>query len=524
MHILPLNIAQYSNKNNTGKISFGNSFALSSNTMFDEEERKGIFHFSNRYKETKKYNLSKADMVKLYRLNDEDYETVMNSIHKSPKREKALLDKKTKLSFTKSEDTYNGITDKRLGLLFSNGYGHYSRVHTSNDYGDLHVLREVSGTDNKTVSIFTDKSRFNENYYIKNSYIETMENPGDLKTTKTREISIKDSNSKLIMDYTYSKKYFQNSVCSEFNINGRKYGAKIDKDGKVTIRSGSKWEALDFSKALKVLPATANERESFMEALKIIPPQMFPDLRDTLEPFVRDVEKRKAVILPYFSDAVANVSEQNRKEFTDVLTTIMPHMLYDLSNTISKLTFSDKENDEKVYRDFSKKMWNVPENKRQVFIESLKSLSPEILLELKNSIKEIKFEKSESIFLYTPAVAANSMINLTIERLSEKNGLTDDGQLNEIFREEKAGSIKWLEEDSDGHIIKDVSMYNKGYLEPEEEIKEVIKSVCSLLWMEEYEDGRVNDEGKRLLLNFFPETVSYIVSAFELNGARPAVQ
>ena len=138
--------------------------------------------------------------------------------------------------------------------------------------------------------------------------------------------------------------------------------------------------------------------------------------------------------------------------------------------------------------------------------------------------KEIKFEKSESIFLYTPAVAANSMINLTIERLSEKNGLTDDGQLNEIFREEKAGFIKWLEEDSDGHIIKDVSMYNKGYLEPEEEIKEVIKSVCSLLWMEEYEDGRVNDEGKRLLLNFFPETVSYIVSAFELNGARPAVQ
>ena len=109
-------------------------------------------------------------MVKLYRLNDEDYETVMNSIHKSPKREKALLDKKTKLSFTKSEDTYNGITDKRLGLLFSNGYGHYSRVHTSNDYGDLHVLREVSGTDNKTVSIFTDKSRFNENYYIKNSF------------------------------------------------------------------------------------------------------------------------------------------------------------------------------------------------------------------------------------------------------------------------------------------------------------------------------------------------------------------
>ena len=50
----------------------------------------------------------------------------------------------------------------------------------------------------------------------------------------------------------------------------------------------------------------------------------------------------------------------------------------------------------------------------------------------------------------------------------------------------------------------------------------MIKAVCNLLWMEEYEENRVNDEGKRLLLSFFPETVNFIVSNFELNAAHRA--
>lgn len=148
---------------------------------------------------------------------------------------------------------------------------------------------------------------------------------------------------------------------------------------------------------------------------------------------------------------------------------------------------------------------------------------------LKNAIKDIKIEKTKTIFLYTPVAAANSMIDLTIERLCRKSGLTGgeynngDEQLNEIFQEEKENFIKWLEEDSDGHLKKDKQTYIKEHLKPEEEIKEVIKAVCSLLWLEEYDANRADDENKRLLLNFFPETVNYIISAFGLNGARAAV-
>ena len=261
----------------------------------------------------------------------------------------------------------------------------------------------------------------------------------------------------------------------------------------------------------------------------MLPPQMFPDLGDTLAPFVKDAKERKEAVLPYFADTIANIPEQNRKEFANVLKTIMPHMLYDLSNTISNLT-GNKEHDEEVYSAFSKKMWNVPEKKRKVFIESLKSLSPAMRSELRNTIKDIKIEKTKTMFLYTPVAAANSMIDLTIERLCAKSGLTGDKyndgdeQLKEIFQEEKARFIEWLKQDSDGHLKKDEKSYIKEHLQPEEEIAEVIKAVSSLLWMEEYDANRADDEGKRLLLNFFPETVSCIVSAFELNGARPAAR
>ncbi len=40
--------------------------------------------------------------------------------------------------------------------------------------------------------------------------------------------------------------------------------------------------------------------------------------------------------------------------------------------------------------------------------------------------------------------------------------------------------------------------------------------------MEEYEDNSANDEHMRILLNFFPETVNFIISQFELNKAKAA--
>lgn len=527
MHILPLNTVRNFNKNSVNNVSFGNAAAIPLGVIFNEG--RNTLHFSDRYQEIKKFNPDKKSQIALRRLDDEDYEIVRKTVVKNSKREEALLKKNSRLSFSKSTDSFNGITDKKLGLSFSNGYGFESITNTSNDHGDLHVLRETSGVNGRYETKFTDKSRFNENYFVENSYSEIMENPGNLKTTKSREISIRDEKTKLILDYAYSKKYFQNSNCSEFNVNGRKYGVKIDDDGKVVVRSGSKWEAFDFSKALKLLAETPNEKESFMEALKMLPPQMFPDLGDTLAPFVKDAKERKEAVLPYFADTIANIPEQNRKEFANVLKTIMPHMLYDLSNTISNLT-GNKEHDEEVYSAFSKKMWNVPEKKRKVFIESLKSLSPAMRSELRNTIKDIKIEKTKTMFLFTPVAAANSMIDLTIERLCAKSGLTGDKyndgdeQLKEIFQEEKARFIEWLKQDSDGHLKKDEKSYIKEHLRPEEEIAEVIKAVSSLLWMEEYDANRADDEGKRLLLNFFPETVSCIVSAFELNGARPAAR
>lgn len=413
-------ITTHFNNNNVNNLSFKASFALPSKVAF-EDDRRDIFYFSNRYKEIKKYNPNKASIIRLLRLNDEEYSTVMKSIQDFPKRENALLLRKATFDFEKSAYTYNGITDKILGLSFSDAYGFYNMHNASNDAKDMHISRETSNIDGKTVTKFVDKSRFNEDYFINNSYTETLDYSHNCKTADERKISIKDRDYNPILNYEYSRKHFENPKQSEdyyeINVNGRIYRTMADGCGKIIITSGNKGKVLDFSKALETIPETRMEKESFIGALNMLPPQILLELNDTID-FILD----------------------------------------------------DK-NDKKLC-------------------------------------------------LYNPAVAANSMIDLTIERLSKQNSLDSDEELKEIFTEEREKFVSWLNNNSDGHLRKDAQSYTKDYLNPEDEILEVIKSVCNLLWMEKYEEGKADDEGKRLLLNFFPETVNFIVSRFELNSAR----
>ncbi len=504
MYTLPLNLAQNFNKNNVQNLSFSASFAFPSGVSF-KDDKKDIFNFSKRYEEIKKINPDKTSIIKLMRLDDEEYGSVLNAIYKFPKRERALLDKDSKLSFSKTKDTFNGITDKRLGLSFSNGYGFYNIVNTSNDYGDLHTSRESSYLQGKSIMNFTDKSRFNEDYFIENAYSKNTEHSNDFKTVETRNISIKGNKFYPILDYSYSKKHFKNSDHIEFNVNGRNYSAKINNDGKVTIRSGSKWGKLDFSKALELIPESGTEKEAFIGALKMLPPQVLFELNVTLKPFLKNAQERRELSLECFSDVIKQVPEENREAFVDALKTALPQMLAGLEYTLLDILFAQEDDDtDKNHDNFSGSMPDVPEGKRKIIIETLKTLPRETISELKDNISALNKKKNRSLRLLTPVTAADSMINLTIERLSDKNGLTNDKQLNKIFEEEKENFIKWLEEDSDGRIRKDAESYMKNNLKSEKELMEVIKSVCNLLWMEEYDENRVDDEGKRLLLNFFP--------------------
>lgn len=517
MYTFPLGLMNNINTNNMQKLSFGTSFALTSNT-FPKNEKGDIFNFSKRYEEIKKFNPDKMSTIKLLRLNDEEYAAVMDTIYKFPKREKALLDKSSKLNFSKTKDTFNGITNKRLGLTFSNGYGFHSIVNTSNDWGDLHVLRECSSSKGRSAMKFVDKSRFNEKYFIENSYSKKMKHLNDFRTVETRNISVNDNKLHSVLDYSYSKTYFQNSNFVEFSVNGRKYNAKIGNDGKGTIRSGSKWGKFDFSKALRLLPESEREKEVFINALKMLPPQILLELDETLKPLLKNAEKRYELSLECFLGAIKQVPEENRESFVNALKTALPQMLSGLDYTLSNLTFNE-EQDEKIYSDFSNLMHDVPANKRKIIIKTLKSLPQNTILELKDNISKLNNKRSRSLCLFSPSAAADSMINLTIERLVDKHSLTFDKELKEIFNSEKENFTEWLKENSEGHLIKLAQNYTKANLEPEEELMEIVKSVCNLLWMEEYDENKADDEGKRLLLNFFPETVSYIVSVFELNAA-----
>ena len=417
MHITTLNTVKRSN--NSDSLSFRASFALPPNVIFEDDNR-GIFRFSKRYEDIKKYNPNKSSVVQMLRLDNDEYDMVAAAIHKLPKSETALLKKESELGFNKTKYTFNGITDKKLGVSFSNGFGSCNISCASNDCGDLHTSRETSNMGAKNTTSFIDRSRFNKDYIIENAYKETIDFSGHCKTVKTRNISIKDSEFNPILDYAYSRWYVENSDYTEFDINGRTYRMRTNKDGKVAIASGNKGEVLDFSNAIEKFSENERQKETFIKALKLLPPQILLELNETLDALPESAKGR------------------------------------------------------------------------------------------------------DGLCLYNSTVAANSMINLTIKRLSDKYSLACDEEVKGIFKEEKDNFLKWLDEDSDGHIRKDAGMYKKEHLRPEEEIPEVIKAVCNLLWMEEYEENRVNDEGKRLLLNFFPETVNFIVSNFELNAAHRA--
>lgn len=420
MDIFPLDTAGFFDRRNVNDVKRSPFKTLGLNAKF-QDAKKGVFCFSKRYEEIKQYNPEKSSIAQLFLLDDDEYNTIIKVVRENPKRKNALLSKKSQMSFKKTKYTFNDITDKKLGLSFSDGLGFYNVTTTSNEYGDLFTLRETSGINKRSTTNFADKSRFNRNYIVENAYRETLDLSDGCKIAKTRKVSIKDRNFNPILDYAYAKKYTNNSDCTELNINGRVYKIKTNKDGKVIITSGTKGEVLDFSKAIKKYAGNDREKDAFVSALKLLPPQILLELNETLD----------------------NLSSNNGSN-------------------------------------------------------------------------------NNGLCLYNSIVAANSMIDLTVKRLCDKHSLDCDEKLKEIFQTEKGNFLKWLDEDSDGRIRKSAEMYKKNNLDSEDEIFEVIKSVCQLLWMEEYEEGKSNDEGKRLLLNFFPKTVNFIVSCFELNTARCA--
>ncbi len=122
--------------------------------------------------------------------------------------------------------------------------------------------------------------------------------------------------------------------------------------------------------------------------------------------------------------------------------------------------------------------------------------------------------------MYSPEITAKSILDSTVEFLSKRHLLFNNPKLIKTFESEKENFMDWLMYESDGHLRKGMNSYikNNSAEKPEDEIIEVIKSVSNMLWLEEYDESSANDEGARLLLSFFPETVAFIVSAFELNN------
>lgn len=410
MYISPLNYGVQLNR-----VSFKASdcVALPPNTTFLNDKK--TFGFSDKYKEIKKYNPVKSSIITLMRLNASDYDTMLHAIYKSAKRANALINKKSQLAVSKARDTYNGITDDKLGLTFSNGYGFYNIVKCSNEKGNLYTKREKSYADGAQITEFSDKSRFNEKYNIENKYLETTKSARPGEITRAREIEVKDSDLTPILMYSYSKKDFSGSERSKFNVNGKIYDAKISKDAKAVIISGQK---------------------------------------------------------------------------------------------ISKM-------------DFSPKIANMPKEQQQIFVNALKMLPPQIILSLDEYFDNIySYNNHFDTSLYSPEITAKSILDSTVEFLSKRHLLFNNPKLIKTFESEKENFMDWLMYESDGHLRKGMNSYikNNSAEKPEDEIIEVIKSVSNMLWLEEYDESSANDEGARLLLSFFPETVAFIVSAFELNN------
>lgn len=165
----------------------------------------------------------------------------------------------------------------------------------------------------------------------------------------------------------------------------------------------------------------------------------------------------------------------------------------------------------------------IIESKKANFVKALRLLPPQILCQADEDFDTFKNGlggadgRTLEVNLYCPESAARSLINGTVENLVIKKGLTEEKELKEIFAKERENYINWLNEDKENCLIMSEEHHLGELVDPETDLMATIKKICALLWTEEYEKSGSKEESMHLLLNFFPKSVSYIVSKFELN-------
>ncbi len=393
-----------------------------------------INQLKNRYIEIKKYNPTKSALFRAMALDDTNYAKLVEILNTSLNRKINPTDKEPGFDLSYSKDNYNGVIEERMNLGFTNTFGYYSSLNTTSESGALNVKRATYEKDGRRTSELIDKTAFNPNYQIENKFKEAQIRTAEsMQEGATKEISISNKDKQKILNYSYTRKTDSNSDNISYNINGKKYTVKVQDNGKIIITSGDKGRLVDLSDKIKEFN---KGRETLIEALKILPPQI----------------------------------------------------LFGLDENFSKI--------------------------------------------LPTTSKSYYQRQTMYVNTYDPYLAAKSIMDSTIERLSRrpklktnkqpkgstrKNSLLQDKKLNSIFKKEQIEFLHWLFAQSDGRLIKEKSSYIKN-IPVENELMETVKAISDMLWTQEYEENKTDDESKRILLNFFPETVSYVVSQFELNA------
>lgn len=426
------NITLYTNRYTNGGASFKGSSAAAIPAAFKVETKPAADKnekapgFFQKYGELKKYNMSTSNMITIAGMEQSEYEFVLGKLRESFDRNQALINKDTKLNFSKTTEDFCGvknanIQDTAYNFNYSDGYGDYFYKETSTKRGKnkLFITREYDRFKGGMRTSFSDKSLFNGDYRIENTCTEASLWEDGYMGGTLRNISIKGYASPAILGYSYKRSASKDLL--EYTVNDKRYKVKVSEDGIVTITSGKKGRKIDFSKRLDEKVS----KKTFVEALRMLPPQIL---------------------------------------------------------------FAMDENYDSI------KAGSKGKDKRTLYVNSSDA-----------------------------TVASQIMINDTMEMLFYKHRLNEDEELIRLYEKERKQFTDWLENPKETCLKKGEEAYLNGISDDTEEgLLETVKKTCRLLWTEEYEEGKANDEEMRLLLNFFPKTVAHLVTTFELNTAQAA--
>lgn len=404
--------------------------------------------YFNKLSMLKRYNIDTISSYKMAAMNDEDFYKLMDIITSDSDLEKRLLEGKSDFSMTvEKSEITDNISEKTYLANFYNGSGFYLDKSTTTQNGENKLSINRKQTAKKGVS--------------SSSYLDTSSfNP----------------------DYKIFNKYSEKTT----NSNG-------------ALKSVNNSRSINLSDKEGNLIFSYNYKRTCDKPSKTVTYDA-----DGVKYIVKQTPDNNFII-----------TNGNKKVVIDLLS------MYEADSSLIDDIINAPHDEIPAIDNKSNQAKAKIKSQKRTILNAAKKLPPEILIAFYKNFDKIttnQDDKGDRIFnanLISSNVLAKSIIDACLEKEAKEKGLFEDEELIETFEKERQNLIDWLESPKENCLVMGEGYYLDKIASKEDDVEkslcELLKSVSDILWLNDYDESKTCDEESRLILNFFPNTLSYLV-------------